>query len=101
MNVVKSKNGVPIRLTHERWFHITEEHSEIAGYYFEILEIINNPDYIYMGANGELIATKEIEPGKQLVVVYKEINRNDGFIITAFITRRIRQFERRARVWPQ
>jgi hypothetical protein len=33
-----SKNGVPIRLTEERWFHITEEHSEMAGYYFEILE---------------------------------------------------------------
>ncbi|MHC1610492.1 MAG: hypothetical protein ACXQTW_02655 [Candidatus Methanospirareceae archaeon] len=29
-----SKNGVPIRLTDERWLHITEEHSEMAGYYF-------------------------------------------------------------------
>ncbi|MEA3281952.1 MAG: hypothetical protein U9Q68_05235 [Euryarchaeota archaeon] len=27
MNVAKSKNGVPIRLTTE-WFHITEENSE-------------------------------------------------------------------------
>jgi len=26
MDVVKSKNDVPIRLTEERWFHITEEH---------------------------------------------------------------------------
>ncbi|MHC1574416.1 MAG: hypothetical protein ACXQTY_01225 [Candidatus Methanogasteraceae archaeon] len=38
MDVAKSKNGVPIRLTKERWFHITEEHSEMAGYYFEVLE---------------------------------------------------------------
>ncbi len=38
MNVVISKNRVPIRLTDERWVHITEEHSEMAGYYFEILE---------------------------------------------------------------
>jgi hypothetical protein len=29
MDVAKSKNEVPIRLTGERWFHITEEHSEI------------------------------------------------------------------------
>ena len=32
MDVIKSKNDTPIRLAEERWFHITEEHSEIAGY---------------------------------------------------------------------
>ena len=40
MDVAKSKNDVPIRLTEERWFHITEEHSEMAGYYFEVLETV-------------------------------------------------------------
>jgi len=34
MEIVRSKNGVPIRLTQQRWLHITEEHSEMAGYYF-------------------------------------------------------------------
>ena len=28
---VSSKNGVAIRLTDERWAHITEEHCELAG----------------------------------------------------------------------
>jgi len=32
MDVVKSKSNVPIRLTEERWFHITEEYSEMAGH---------------------------------------------------------------------
>lgn len=41
MNIVYSKNKVPIRLTEERWVHITEEHNEIAGYYFEVLEVIS------------------------------------------------------------
>jgi hypothetical protein len=36
MDVI-SKNNVLIRLPDERWFHITEEHSEMAGYYFEVL----------------------------------------------------------------
>jgi hypothetical protein len=45
MNVAKSKNGVPIRLTTERWFHITEEHSETAGYYFEVLETVEDPGW--------------------------------------------------------
>ena len=36
MEIVHSKNGVPIRLTEERWLHITEEHSEMAGYYLSV-----------------------------------------------------------------
>lgn len=28
-----------------------------------------------------------------LVVVYKELNNDDGFIITAFLTRKVKQFE--------
>jgi hypothetical protein len=35
------------------------------------------------------------------VVVYKEIGVDDGFVITAFLTRRVRQLERRRRVWPR
>jgi len=30
MDVAKSKNGVPIRLPDERWFHITEEHQRVG-----------------------------------------------------------------------
>lgn len=99
MEIVQSKNGVTIRLTEERWLHITEEHSEMAGYYFEVLETVQEPKAIYEGRAGELLATKEIEPGKYLVVVYKEVNREDGFVITAFLTRRVNQIERRAKLW--
>jgi hypothetical protein len=37
MEIVKSKNGVPIRLTEERWLHIVENHGDLAGYYDDIL----------------------------------------------------------------
>lgn len=47
MDVIKSKNDVAIRLPEERWFHITEEHSEMAGYYFEVLETVEEPEAIY------------------------------------------------------
>lgn len=56
MDVVKSRNDVPIRLTEERWLHITEEHSELAGYYFEVLEAVKGPVAIYEGKAGECIA---------------------------------------------
>jgi hypothetical protein len=69
---VYSKNGVPIRLTDERWAHITEEHSELAGLLSELIETVGNPAEICAGNQGELLAVREVEPGKYLVVVYRE-----------------------------
>jgi len=101
MDVVKSKNDVPIRLTEERWFHITEEHSEMAGYYFEVLEAVEEPEAVYEGRAGECIAAREVEKGKYIVVVYRELGRVDGFVITAFLTRRRKQLERRRKIWQR
>ena len=101
MNSVQSINNVNIRLTDERWRHITEEHSELAGYFYDVLESISNPDYIYKGQNEELLAVKEILPLKSLVVIYKETNKKDGFVITAFITKRKKQLEKRELLWQK
>ena len=101
MDVVRSKNDVPIRLTEERWFHITEEHSEMAGYYFEVLETVQEPEAIYEGKAGECIAVKEIETSKYIMVVYREFNKEDGFVITAFFTKRRKQFERMRNIWKR
>lgn len=100
MDIVNSKNNIPIRLPDERWFHITEEHSEMAGLYFEVLETIEDPEAIYEGKAGEYLAVREVEKDKYIVVVYKEINKDDGFVITAFLTRRKEQIERRRKRWP-
>lgn len=40
---VLSANGVLIRLTDERWAHITEEHCELAGLRLEVIETVANP----------------------------------------------------------
>jgi hypothetical protein len=101
MDVARSKNSVPIRLPQERWLHITEEHSEMAGYYFEALETVEEPEAIYEGKADECLAIREVERGKYIVVVYREINRDDGFVITAFLTKRKRQLERRRKIWQR
>lgn len=101
MDIAISKNKVPIRLTAERWIHITEENSEMAGYYFEVLKTLTEPEIIYEGKTDEYIAVKEIEKGKYILVVYKEINKKDGFVITAFLTKQKRQLERRKIIWKQ
>lgn len=95
---VTSVNGTLIRLTSERWSHITEEHSELAGMRFEVLETIGMPSHIYKGGNEESLAVREIESGKFLVVIYREL-QNDGFIITAFLTRRVGWMEKRELIW--
>ncbi len=94
-----SKNGLAIRLTDERWVHITEEHAELAGHRLEVLEAIAEPERIVSGNEGELLATRSQPDGKILVVVYRELS-DDGFVITAFITRRVASLNRRTQIWP-
>ncbi len=65
----RSRNGIPIRLPDERWIHLTEGHSEMAGYYSEVLEAVEDPDAIYEGSSGELLAIKKMQSGKYIVVV--------------------------------
>ena len=94
-----SKNTVLIKLTGERWAHITEEHCELAGMRLEILETIENPERVLTGGAGELLAVREISSGKHLVVVYREL-QEDGFIITAFLTSKTISLNRRKQLWP-
>jgi hypothetical protein len=98
--IVISPNNIPVRLNDERWAHITEEHCELAGLREEVLETVSSPEKIYTGKQGELLAVREINEGKYLVVVYRE-SGDDGFIITAFLTRRISSLERRKQIWPK
>ena len=97
---VLSKNNIPIRLTDERWAHITDEHCELAGMRLAVLETVAEPERILAGNQNELLAVREIEPGKYLVVVYRELNHDD-FIITAFSTRRVQSLLRRKQVWSR
>lgn len=101
INFALSLNNHKIRLSNERWFHITEGHSEIAGYYFEILETISNPEFIYKGNQDELLAVKELESNEYLVVVYKEIENKDGFVITSFLTTKINYLKNKKLIWEK
>lgn len=99
MEIVKSKNNVSIRLTEERWLHIVENHDDLAGYYDEVLNTVEDPDFIIKGYREALIALKKIG-NKFLAVIYKEISQKDGFIITAYFTNKIK-LEREEIVWKR
>lgn len=64
-----------------------------------VLDAVAAPERILLGNAEEYLAVREVEPGKWLVVVYRE-GTEDGFIITAFLTRKRRQLDRRIQRWP-
>ncbi|KAA0265748.1 MAG: hypothetical protein EDM79_16560 [Chloroflexi bacterium] len=101
MNTAKSINGITIRLPDERWVHITEEHAEMAGYLYDVLETVQEPLAVFEGNEGELLAAREIETGKYIIAVYREVSQEDGFIITAFLTKRWKSLERRKKIWQR
>ena len=101
MDIVKSVNNVPIRLTDERWLHIIDEHAELVKFKNEILETISDPDIIYQGKYDELMAVKSIQTNKYIIVVYKETKNDDGFIITSFLTSKQKYLQNREILWEK
>ena len=88
MKLVSSVNGVPIRLTPERFGHIAERHPEMAREEQRMLETLSMPDLVQQGDGGALIAIKHYATtpltSKYCVVVYREVSSLDGFILTAY-----------------
>jgi len=91
MHIAYSVNKVPIRLTEERWFHIVENHNDLAGFYDEVLFTIENPDFILSSYGDAIIGVRQVKEKHYLNVIYKEISVQDGFIITAYRSSRINE----------
>jgi hypothetical protein len=86
LGTANSINGVPIRLTEERWEHIIDSHEEFSyNEMYTILDTVENPEYILQGYQGTLVAVVVLGKSGYLHVVYKEVSASDGFIITAGI----------------
>ena len=56
-----------------------------------ILDAVEHPEYILSGYKGSLIAIIVLGRSRYLNVVYREVNRDDGFIITAGIRPKMRK----------
>jgi hypothetical protein len=92
MLIVRSQNGVLVRLTDERWYHIVNRHPEMHDHREQVLETVTTPDMIQQGDFGELLAIRFYRDtpltSKFLVVAYREIQPDDGFVLTAYLTNR-------------
>ncbi len=98
-----SHNGIPIRLTDERWAHVMSRHPEMSDQRERVLETLVEPDMIQQGDFGELLAIRHYAQtpltSKHLVVAYKETTLDDGFVITAYLTSR--PLMRRVMLWKR
>lgn len=85
LGIADSVNGVPIRLTDERWEHIVDSHPELASFRDTVLDAVENPDYILASRRGALGALVVLGRNAFLHVFYVEKGRRDGFIISAYL----------------
>ena len=89
--IAASVNGVAIRLSEERWFHITKHHPELKGLQELVLRAVAKPKRLYCFAQsadyaavGEFAELEARGLSVNLVVHYKQARGRDGFIVTAF-----------------
>lgn len=54
----QSISGTPIRITHQQWAHITENHDYMAGCLDMVIETVSDPDLIANGWTDEKIALR-------------------------------------------
>ncbi|MFP5040426.1 hypothetical protein [Parasediminibacterium sp. JCM 36343] len=100
MHITKSISGKTIRLPDERWVHIVKGHPEMARYLHDVLLTVAVPDMIVEGGAGELLAAAYQRSDKVLVVVYKEIE-TEGFILTAYFTKKMKALLKRNILWQR
>ena len=60
---------------------------------------ISAADRIVAALDGARMAIRAMESRKALVVVYREF-MHDGFVITAYVTKRFAALDRRPHLWP-
>src|SRR5437667_10086606 len=96
--VATSVNGVPIRLAEARWQHILEGHDDLFNYDQDVLQVIERPEGVFEGRNGSLIAVRRYGRRGLLAVFYREVSRDDGFVITA---RFLGSQPRSQKIWPK
>jgi hypothetical protein len=85
LGIAESINGVPIRLTDERWEDILDSHPGLASYREAVLDAVAKPDYILAGRRGALTAVVVFGRRTFLHGFYVEKSRREGFILSALV----------------
>lgn len=91
MNITEGIFGRMIRISDERWNHITANHPEMVGQYSKIQETLLQPDEIVESksdASVELYYRKYYTTlfGEKYLCVVVKVKEDDLFLLTAYYT---------------
>ena len=70
----------------------------MTRHYEDMLDAVNTSEYIFPGHRGSLIAVVVLGRKRVLHVMYRELSRDDGFIITAYIKPSL---DKKKAIWPK
>jgi hypothetical protein len=101
MRIPISVNNRSVILTEDRWRLLSEAHPEIARMREEIYNAIEDPDTVLAGPRSHLIAVRELEPKRHMVVLYIEKGESEGTIATAYLTKDTEQFDELRTIWKK
>lgn len=77
-------DGKKITLTIDDWLHIRFRHPEVGEDPNALLQIVFNPDELYINERRGIHALKRIDEKNFLVVIY-ELKDREGYIRTAYL----------------
>jgi len=70
----------------------------MTKYREKVLDAIEHPTWVLQGYAGSLVAVLRLRRERNLHVVYREISRDDGFVITSFLARKVHKDRI---IWPK
>lgn len=93
---IKTPGGVLVRTTKEYWEKIiTLKHPSIAKYEEEVKDALSSPDQIRRSKQDLRVNLYYKSLGEiSVCVVVDQINKSEGYIITAYLTDRIKEGEK-------
>jgi hypothetical protein len=101
MDFAFSVEGVPIRLTSERWFHIVELLKPMTIWQaitMKSWKLSRDRKWSCVAIAALLLPRAVSVTNGNLMVVYRQLSKNDGFIITAYFTNKI---DRKKVIWKK
>jgi len=86
---VRTKDGKIIRLAERQWLHIKQRHPEMPNRLDDIEDAITNPTARIQHSEGVTKFYKFMKDENKYIMAAVKILNGDGFVVTAYKTRRI------------
>lgn len=96
MGYLKDYKGIQVRLTDERLAHILE-HPEMSNMTAAIHEALLHPECVVQSISDEdahlyyRYYSRTLVGGRYLCVIVKIVNEDDAFILTAYLTDKVKK----------